>query len=147
MWQCVQRFIRHLNNSFRSFCGYQAAYFKCFPFFFSFLLAALFPLQHRRNIVLPREQAGGQLIVYTKKKKWVQSKTQLLHPEGHLGASTGVPHSYWSGCSGTVGALHDVGPQQTGTPRLCPTLAAELQKTETSTDHQGFFKATEHLQH
>lgn len=74
MWQCVQRFIRHLNKSFRSFCGYQTAYFKCFPFFssrslFRLLLAALFPLQHRRTIVLPRKQAGGQLIVYTKKKK------------------------------------------------------------------------------
>lgn len=74
MWQCVQRFIRHLNKSCGSFCGYQTAYFKCFPFFssrslFRLLLAALFPLQHRRTIVLPREQAGGQLIVYTKKKK------------------------------------------------------------------------------
>lgn len=101
---------------------------------------------------------GTTNSLYKEKKKWVQSKTQLLHPEGHLGTSTGVPHSYWSGCSGTVDALHDAGPQQTGTPRLCPTLAAELQKTETSTNHQGFFLmlknlhriapgATENLQH
>lgn len=33
------------------------------------LLGALFPLQHWRNIFLPREPAEGQIIVYTKKKR------------------------------------------------------------------------------
>lgn len=50
--------------------------FQVLPFFLlvpcslaRLLLAALLPLQHRRNTVLPREQAGGQLTVHTKKKK------------------------------------------------------------------------------
>lgn len=109
-------------KSIRSFCVYQTAYFKCFPFSSCSLFTREAPFSCAFPSALkkcsPTQGTGrGQLIVYRKKKKWVQSKSQLLHPEGHFrGTSTGVPHSYWSGCSGTVDTLHDAGSHQTRIP-------------------------------
>lgn len=66
---------------------------------------------------IPTQEAGSRTnnSLY-KEKKGGQSKTQLLHPEGHLEASNGLP-SFWSGCRGTVDTLHGAGTQQTRMPR------------------------------
>lgn len=113
----------HLTLKQQLSASIRTAYFKCFPLFLlvprlpeRLPLGALFPLQHRRNIFLPREPAGGQMIVYIKKKRGGQSKTQLLHPEGHLETSNGQP-SFCSGCRGPVDTLHGAGAQQTRMPR------------------------------
>ena len=115
-----------LKQQLQVFLRLSDSLFQVLPFFVPvpclperLLLGARFPLQHRRNIFLPKEAGRGTNDSLYKEKKGGeggQSKTQLLHPEGHLGTSKGLP-SFWSGCRGTVDTLHGAGPQQTRMPR------------------------------
>lgn len=65
-----------------------------------------------RQIVLECAHRHTYNNSYLKK----HSKTQLLHPQGHLGTFPGVPHSFWSAFSDTADTLHVAGPQQTQKP-------------------------------
>lgn len=65
-----------LKQQLEVFLRLSDSLFQVLPFFLlvpclpeRLLLGALFPLQHWRNIFLWMELAGGQIIVYTKKKR------------------------------------------------------------------------------
>lgn len=65
-----------------------------------------------RQVVLERAHRQTHTIRVIK----THSKTQLLHPQGHLGTSPEVPHSFCSAFSDTVDTLHVVGPRRRRRP-------------------------------
>lgn len=93
-----------------SLCSSRSSFTREAPF------RCAFPASASQKCI-PTQGAGRRTNnSFYKEKKGGQSKTQLLHPEGHLETSNGLP-SFWSGCRGTVDTLHGAGTQQTRMPR------------------------------
>lgn len=121
-----------------------------FPFFLlvprlpeRLLLGALFPLQHRRNVFLPREPAGGQIIVYRKKKRGGSPKPSYCIQKATWKHLMGCLHS-----GQAVGAKWTLYMVQEHSRRECHvTLWSDVgcRSAKTSTNHQLSFLTLKNL--